>query len=343
MCYSIVPKSFRLHLRRFTKDYLRLYRSAKHMKKSLTQKQIKYAIDQYQKLKRTADIAVELGVTQRRIQQILAEFRKTGKHHVQGKPGRGHILPTAAETQAVLEAHKQEPVGVIRTVQNIQANHNISYRRIYKIMKSHGLVTASEKKSKKRKYVRFERKYSNAMRHVDWHEMKDPRFAGMNLVTYIDDSSRCIMAARLFTHATSENAILTLSDAIKQFKVPATILSDNGSCFVGASGRRKSVPKSWMPTAFEAELLDRGIELINSRPYHPQTNGKLERFHRSIEEELWHYESLSEYIQYYNERRLHFSLDMKNRQTPLRAFSDREATEEIRKNNPRWMEEDVDD
>ncbi len=117
----------------------------------------------------------------------------------------------------------------------------------------------------------------------------------------------------------------------------------NKVCFVGASGRRKSVPKSWMPTAFEAELLDRGIELINSRPYHPQTNGKLERFHRSIEEELWYYESLSEYIQYYNERRLHFSLDMKNRQTPLRAFSDREATEEIRKNNPRWMEEDVDD
>ena len=131
------------------------------------------------------------------------------------------------------------------------------------------------------------------------------------------------MAARLFTHATFENAVLTLRDAIKQFKVPATILSGNGACFVGAGGRRKSIPKSWVLTAFEAELLYSGIKMINSRPYHPQTNGKLERFHRSIEEELWHYGSLSEYVQYYNERRLHFSLDMKNRQTPLRAFSDR--------------------
>ena len=94
-------------------------------------------------------IAVELDVTQRRIRQILAEFRKTGKHHVQGKAGRIRILPTTAETQAVLDAHRQEPVGVIRTVQSMQANHNTNYRRIYKIMKSHGLVIANEKKSKK--------------------------------------------------------------------------------------------------------------------------------------------------------------------------------------------------
>ena len=102
----------------------------------LTQKQIKYAIGQYQKLKRTADIAAELYVTQRRIQQVLAEFRKTGKYHVQGKARRGRVLPTTAETQAVLDAHRQEPVGVIRTIQNRQANHNTSYRRIYKIMES---------------------------------------------------------------------------------------------------------------------------------------------------------------------------------------------------------------
>ena len=52
---------------------------------------------------------------------------------------------------------------------------------------------------------------------------------------------------------------------------------------------------------FESELLDRGIGLINSRPYHSQTNGKLERFHRSIEEEILHYESLSSYVEYYSD------------------------------------------
>ncbi len=84
-----------------------------------------------------------------------------------------------------------------------------------------------------------------------------------------------------------------------------------------------------------------GIELINSRPYHPQTNGKLERFHRSIEEEIFHYDSLSEYVKYYNERRLHFSLDIDAGERPLDAFKARIATKTIRDDNPNWAEEDT--
>ena len=133
-----------------------------------------------------------------------------------------------------------------------------------------------------------------------------------------------------------------LRQAIKRFGTPATILSDNGSCFVGV--RRKEPKRSWQPTAFESELLDRGIELINSRPYHPQTNGKLKRFHRSIEEEIFHYESLSRYIEYYNERRLHFSLDIDNYETPPpKAFFTKKAAEAIRKKDPKWMEADSND
>ena len=86
-----------------------------------------------------------------------------------------------------------------------------------------------------------------------------------------------------------------------------------------------------------------GIVLINSRPYHPQTNGKLERFFRTLEEELPYYDSMDEYIGYYNEKRLHFSLDIDHGQTPLMAFADKRATKAIRKTNPRWMEEDTND
>ena len=96
-------------------------------------------------------------------------------------------------------------------------------------------------------------------------------------------------------------------------------------------------------TAFETELLDRGIELINSRPHHPQTNGKLERLHKSIEDEIWCHESLSEYVRYYNEERLHGSLDIDDCETPLLAFGRRRATGAIRKTNPKWMERDTDD
>ncbi len=97
------------------------------------------------------------------------------------------------------------------------------------------------------------------------------------------------------------------------------MLSDNGSCFVGQNGRKKAKEKgTWVPTLFEEELLARDIILINPRPYRPQgpygyrgcsitttttrwlscvqTNGKLECFHRSLEDKIWYYDSLREYV-----------------------------------------------
>jgi len=170
--------------------------------------------------------------------------------------------------------------------------------------------------------------------------MKDPRFRGLCLVTFLDDSSRCVTGARLFTEATSENAVTALAEAAERFGTPAAVLSDNGRCFNGGRSK-KSLPRgSWSPTAFEAALLNRGIEMINSRPYHPQTNGKLERFHGSIYAEIHRHESLSAYVAYYNEERLHWSLDMDSCETPLQAFSARKATDAIRKSDPKWAERD---
>ncbi len=177
------------------------------------------------------------------------------------------------------------------------------------------------------------------MWHTDWHEMKDPRLQKLNLVAYLDDSSRCITGFGVFEHATSENAVLVLRKAIRQFGTPAQILSDNGSCFTSA---RRGTPRgSWTPTLFEDELLERNITLLNSRPYHPQTNGKLERWFGTLEKELTHFDKVDEFIEFYNERRTHWSLDIKHAETPRMAFRSREATKAIRKSDPEWMEKDT--
>ena len=94
--------------------------------------------------------------------------------------------------------------------------------------------------------------------------MKDPRFHGLNLITYLDDASRCVTGARLSKEVTSENTVVALRQAIKEFGTPATILSDNGSYFVGRGGRKKPAGTR-IPTLFENELLNLGIELINSK------------------------------------------------------------------------------
>ena len=186
--------------------------------------------------------------------------------------GTGYSSPLAGRVQLTVRRLRRSGADII-------------YNKVYQILRSNGLVTASPAKSKQRKWVRYERLYSNAMWHTDWHTMKDPRMKGLNLITYLDDASRCVTGAALFEEATSENAVLVLRQAVGRFGVPATILSDNGSCFVGRGGRKK-LTGSWMPTIFEQELLALDIALINSRPYHPQTNGKLERFHQSGDRDM---------------------------------------------------------
>ena len=314
------------------------------MRKKLEKKQIDYIISQCKKEKSTSQIAKEMEISQRRVQQLWAEFRATGKSHVPQKPGRVRIYPTKEQIDAVLDAHKTLSAGVARIAKYLHdKNMVISYNTTYHIMKEHGMITPSPAKSRRRKWIRFERRYSNAMWHTDWHEMKDPRFRAWKLITFLDDASRCVVGASVFKEATSENAVAVLRETIKGFGSPATILSDNGACFVGRNGRKKSPSKSWTPTAFEAELLNRGIELINTRPYHPQTNGKLERFHRTLEEELPRFDSISEFISFYNEVRLHWSLDIDNGEVPLRAFHNKKVPDAIRKSDPKWMERDIND
>ena len=157
---------------------------------------------------------------------------------------------------------------------------------------------------------------------------------GLALTTYPDDASRCVTGAVLFKDATSEIAVAVLRQPTGRFGMPATVLSDNGSCFVGAGGHKK--PKgTWKPTLFENDLLSLIIGLINSRPYHPQTNGKLERFHRSVEDEIWRHGGLDEYIEFYNTDRLHWALDIANYETPMTAFRNKAATDETRRQNPK--------
>ncbi len=98
-----------------------------------------------------------------------------------------------------------------------------------------------------------------------------------------------------------------------------------------------------MVQVFYVLTIEQGIGLINSRPYHPQTNGKLKRFFQALEKELVHRKGVQEYVDYYNERRLHWALDIDNYEKPLEAFHNKTATEAIRKSNPKWMERDTDD
>ena len=137
--------------------------------------------------------------------------------------------------------------------------------------------------------------------------MNDPLLRGLNLIIYLDDASRCITGFRLFQEATFSNVVLT--QVMCRFGTPATILSDNGRCFVGAGKLEiNSIPR----------VLDHDIELINSRPHHPQTNNKIDRSFRMIKE------------LYHNNECLHTSLDVDHFKVSRSTFLTKTTTNELR-------------
>ena len=121
-------------------------------------------------------------MTRQHVQRLWAEYVKTGVEHQQRPAGRPEDpVPSGGEINAVLGAYHRKPEGVIRTAKRLQKEgRNISRSKACLVTKSNGLVVDSPAKSKKRKWIRYERLYSDAMRHADWHAMKDPRMRALN-------------------------------------------------------------------------------------------------------------------------------------------------------------------
>lgn len=128
------------------------------------------------------------------------------------------------------------------------------------------------------------------------------------LIDILDDHSRYLVGWGLFREQKAEHVIKVFQEAVDHYGPPKEILSDNGRQFV-----------SWHGTSGFQVLLDKyNIKHIRARPHHPQTLGKLERWHGSLKKELidikfFHSlaearEEIEKYIDYYNYHRTHSSL-----------------------------------
>lgn len=139
------------------------------------------------------------------------------------------------------------------------------------------------------------------------------------LSTVLDDYSRFIIAWRLCTSMSASDVSDTLDDALSftgldQVKVKhkPRLLSDNGPCYI--SGELSDY------------LKEHGMRHTRGRPYHPQTQGKIERWHRSMKNQILlenYYlpgeleEQLQQFVNYYNHERYHESL---NNLTPADVY-----------------------
>lgn len=185
----------------------------------------------------------------------------------------------------------------------------ISESSVYRILKAKGLITspahillaAGNEFSKKTLFV-------HEMWQTDFTYFKILGWGWYYLSTILDDYSRYIVHWELCNTMKVEDVQSTVEQAIKKsglkkYQRPI-LLSDNGSCYV--AGELKDY------------LREMNIKAIHGRVAHPQTQGKIERYHRSMKnvvkldnyfhpEELK--ESIAEFVEYYNHQRYHESLD----------------------------------
>ena len=148
---------------------------------------------------------------------------------------------------------------------------------VHQVLRRNGLV-ATQPSRRPKADKRFEREIANDLWQID--ATRIPVGDGSNawVVDLIDDHSRYLLAAFAGPAATGDLAWDTFELAASRYGLPRQVLSDNGLAFTGRLHGTK--------VAFEINLRDLGVEMINSAPYHPQTLGKLERFHRTLKEWL---------------------------------------------------------
>jgi transposase InsO family protein len=184
-------------------------------------------------------------------------------------------------------------------------------RTIHRALVRRGMVVAQPEKRPRASWRTFEWPRPNDAWQIDatrW-VLRSGREAWV--MDVLDDHSRLLIAARVCGGPTGEAAWDAFCRGAEAFGTPAHVMSDNGTCFTGRF-------LSGAEAAFERDLRTLGVTHIRSTPGHPQTCGKLERWHQTLKKWLrkrplarTHRElqdQLDEFIAFYNDDRPHRSL-----------------------------------
>ena len=215
------------------------------------------------------------------VEQIAQENPAAGTGKVQGELYRRGFLDIARETvRKILRGQGNEPQP-----------------RAYK------------RRNKPPQVQRFERASPNDLWQTDIMTFMLKNQYRIYMIGYMDDNSRFIVGWGLYRFQTAANVQEVFRAAIEKHGMPKEVLSDNGRQYHTWRGKSK----------FTQMLLKLGIRHIRSRPYHPQTCGKIESFWRNLYQEclskvpLATFEEaqskIGEYVEYYNFKRPHQGID----------------------------------
>jgi transposase InsO family protein len=275
-----------------------------------------------------SQVAHDHGVSKRWIFKLLQRFREGGYPALEPRSRRPRSSPQQVDVSVqglILELRQEltaagHDAGPQTIAYHLKAKlaQVPSVASIWRILKRHDLVVPQPHKRPRASFIRFEAKLPNETWQVDCTPWQLAGGQPVEIVNLIDDKSRLALACSCFRTVKATDVVQVFYSAANTFGLPASLLSDNGAVFTGRHGGK---------VLLQLELQRLGIVFKHSTPYHPQTCGKVERFHQTLKRFLDKQPSarslnalqtqLDNFRIYYNQLRPHRALD---RQPPAAVF-----------------------
>lgn len=279
-----------------------------------------------------SEVARDYGVSRQWVHELCRRFDAGGEAGLE--PGSRRPRASPGRTPEVIEDEIVElrkelsdqglDAGAHTIWFHLRKRHGDapSVATIWRVLSRRGFVTPQPQKRPRSSFIRFQADQPNERWQADITHVRPADATEAEILNVIDDHSRLLVASDASVVFKAADVVASFHGAAAAHGFPGSLLTDNGAVFTAAprGGR----------CAIELECDRLGIRQVHSRPYHPQTCGKVERLHQTLKKWLAKQpaaRSLAElqaqidgFTAYYNTVRPHRAI---GRRTPAEAFAAR--------------------
>lgn len=284
-----------------------------------------------------AQVARDYCVSKGWVSKLIARYRTEGDTAFEPRSRRPHTRPdaTPADTTAlVLDLRRRLTTqgldaGADTIAWHLEHHHHtvLSRATIYRIIRRAGLVTPEPAKKPRTSYIRFAAEQPNETWQADFTHHRLADGTDIEILTWLDDHSRYALSITAHRRVTGPAVVASFQHAITNHGTPYSTLTDNGLVFTTRFAQGGKTSRNGL----EKLLQHLGVKQKNSRPNHPTTCGKVERFQQTMKKWLRAQPPadtidelqalLDTFRDHYNHHRPHRSLP--HRATPATAYNAR--------------------
>lgn len=228
--------------------------------------------------------AEEYGISRRHLHRLLARYRDSGLDGLDVCSRAPKTSPQATTDRVrdrVLELRHAltaagTDAGPVTIAWHLEREglRAPSTSTIRRILHTAGLIVPEPRKRPKSSYIRFEASQPNETWQSDFTHWRLKDGTDVEILNWLDDHSRLLLSCTVHRPVTGRDVVDTFLTTIDAYGPPASTLTDNGRVYTARHGGGRN--------QFEYVLAALNIRQKNGAPNHPQTQGKIERFHQTL-------------------------------------------------------------